>query len=110
MTISVLDALQNHRYTYFGFKSQPTDKDPWQATPMMAWSDNLTEWNTIGEIDGIGELRDGFVVQINNNYYVIGTGGFYKTNDFVSFAKLNYITNTGNWRNIWAPEIFKDNL
>ena len=110
MTISALDALQNHRYTYFGFKSRPTDKDPWQATPMMAWSDNLTEWNTIGEIDGVGELRDGFVTKINDNYYVIGTGGFYKTNDFISFTKLGYIANTDNWKNIWAPEIFKDNV
>ena len=38
MTISVLEALEQHRYVYFGFESHPTDKDPWQATPIMAYS------------------------------------------------------------------------
>lgn len=109
MTISATEAINYHRYFYFGFESHPTDKDPWQATPIMAYSDNLVEWVTVGTTDQLGELRDGFVKKIGSNYYIIGTGGFYKTNDFIGFQKLGYITNTDNWKNVWAPEIFEDN-
>lgn len=105
--ISALEALNNHRYTYFGFESHPTEKDPWQATPTMAYSDNLVNWETVGAIDGLGELRDGFMKKISDYYYVIGTGGFYKTTDFIGFEKLAYL-DTSKYKNVWAPEIFED--
>lgn len=105
MTITPLEALDKHRYVYFGFQSHPTDKDPWQASPMMAYSDNLITWKTVTSFSDLGSLRDGFVKKIGDYYYVIGTGGFFKTADFYQFEKLNYITNTGSWKDIWAPEI-----
>lgn len=105
--ISALEAFNNHRYTYFGFESHPTEKDPWQATPTMAYSDNLVNWETVGAIDGLGELRDGFMKKIGDYYYVIGTGGFYKTTDFIVFEKLAYL-DTSKYKNVWAPEIFED--
>lgn len=105
--ISAIDALHNHRYTYFGFESHPTEKDPWQATPVMAYSDNLVNWETIGRLDQLGGLRDGYAKRIGDYYYVIGTGGFYKTADFISFEKLTYL-DTSKYANLWAPEIFQD--
>ena len=107
MVISAVDALKNHRYVYFGFKSEPTADNPWQATPMMAYSDNLVHWESIGEVPEIGRLRDGFVKKIGDEYYVIGTGGFYKTTDFIGFQKLDYL-DTSKYKTLWAPEIFED--
>ena len=52
--ISPLEALENYRYTYFGFMSHPTEKNPWQATPMMAVSNNLTQWE---EVTGFDQLE-----------------------------------------------------
>ena len=106
--ISPLEALENYRYTYFGFMSHPTDKNPWQATPMMAVSNNLVEWEEVGGFDQLNGLRDGFLKKIGDYYYIIGTGGFYKTNDFISFTKLKGL-DKGNYKNLWAPEIFQAN-
>lgn len=108
MVVSIYEALHDHRYVYFGFDSHPTKDNPWQATPMMCYSDNLVKWEFVSGFPEIDGLRDGFVKQIGEYYYVIGTGGFYKTNDFISFEKLGYIKNTGNWKDVWAPEIVKD--
>ena len=108
MAISPLEALKDYRYTYFGFQSHPTDKDPWQATPMMAVSNNLVQWEEVTGFDQISGLRDGFLKKIGDYYYIIGTGGFYKTNDFISFTKLDYL-DRGDFKNLWAPEIFQDN-
>lgn len=105
--ISAMEALHNHRYTYFGFESHPTEKDPWQATPIMAYSDNLVNWETVSKFDQLNGLRDGYVKQIGDYYYVIGTGGFYKTTDFISFEKLPGL-DTSKYTNLWAPEIFQD--
>jgi cell wall-associated NlpC family hydrolase len=105
--ISAMEALHNHRYTYFGFESHPTEKDPWQATPIMAYSDNLVNWETVSKFDQLNGLRDGYVKQIGDYYYVIGTGGFYKTTDFISFEKLPGL-DTSKYANLWAPEIFQD--
>lgn len=107
MAISALDALKNHRYFYFGFQSHPTQSDPWQATPTIAYSDNLVQWNEISKLDQLNGLRDGFVKKINDNYYIIGTGGFYKTSDFISFQQLDYLKTDG-FKTVWAPEIFED--
>ena len=85
MSITPLEALENHRYFYFGFKSHPTADHPMQATVMTAYSDNLVDWNTISEVDGVGGIRDGYVKKIGDFYYIIGTGGFYKTTDFLDF-------------------------
>lgn len=106
--ISPLEALENYRYTYFGFMSHPTDKNPWQATPMMAVSNNLTQWEEVTGFDQLEGLRDGFLKKIGDYYYIIGTGGFYKTNDFISFTKLKGL-DKGNYKNLWAPEIFQAN-
>lgn len=100
--LSALQALKEHRYVYFGFQTNENGD-----TPMMAWSDNLVEWNTIGRIGGIGGLRDGCVKQIGDCYYVIGTNGFYKTTDFVGFQQLTG-PDASPYKNLWAPEIFKD--
>ena len=108
MAISPLEALKDYRYTYFGFQSHPTDKDPWQATPMMAVSNNLVQWEEVTGFDQISGLRDGFLKKIGDYYYIIGTGGFYKTNDFISFTKLDYL-DKGDFKDLWAPEIFQDN-
>ena len=107
MAISAIEALQKHRYVYFGFQSHPTEKEPWQATPMMAYSDNLVEWQTISKLDSLNGLRDGYVKKIDDIYYIIGTGGFYKTTDFISFQKLTYL-DTSKFQTVWAPEIFQD--
>lgn len=85
MTISVLEALEQHRYVYFGFESHPTDKDPWQATPIMAYSDNLVSWETISRLEQLNGLRDGYMINIEDRYYIIGTGALYVTTDFYSF-------------------------
>ncbi|WP_251672183.1 phage tail protein [Limosilactobacillus reuteri] len=108
MTISVLEALEQHRYVYFGFESHPTEKDPWQATPIMAYSDNLVSWEVITRLKQLEGLRDGFLIKIEDRYYIIGTGALYVTTDFYSFEKLNYLKDDKNYKNVWAPEIFKD--
>lgn len=108
MTISVLEALEQHRYVYFGFESHPTDKDPWQATPIMAYSDNLVSWETISRLEQLNGLRDGYMIKIEDRYYIIGTGALYVTTDFYSFEKLDYLKDDKNYKNVWAPEIFKD--
>lgn len=59
--ISTLSALQDYRYVYFGFQSHPTDEDPWQATPTMAVSDNLVQWDTVATFEELNGLRDSFV-------------------------------------------------
>ncbi len=106
--ISALEALDQYRYTYFGFMSHPTDKDPWQATPMMAVSNNLVEWEEVGGFDQLNGLRDGYLKKIGDYYYIIGTGGFYKTNDFITFTSLKGLK-TDKFKDVWAPEIFQDN-
>ena len=108
MTISVLEALEQHRYVYFGFESHPTDKDPWQATPIMAYSDNLVSWETVSRLEQLNGLRDGYMIKIDDRYYIIGTGALYVTTDFYSFKKLDYLKDDKNYKNVWAPEIFKD--
>lgn len=108
MTVSVLEALEQHRYVYFGFESHPTDKDPWQATPIMAYSDNLVSWETISRLEQLNGLRDGYMIKIEDRYYIIGTGALYVTTDFYSFKKLDYLKDDKNYKNVWAPEIFKD--
>src|SRR5699024_11067730 len=108
MTISVLEALEQHRYVYFGFESHPTDKDPWKATPIMAYSDNLVSWETISRLEQLNGLRDGYMIKIEDRYYIIGTGALYVTTDFYSFEKLDYLKDDKNYKNVWAPEIFKD--
>lgn len=108
MTISVLEALEQHRYVYFGFESHPTEKDPWQATPIMAYSDNLVSWEVITRLKQLEGLRDGFLIKIEDRYYIIGTGALYVTTDFYSFEKLDYLKDDKNYKNVWAPEIFKD--
>lgn len=108
MTISVLEALEQHRYVYFGFESHPTDKDPWQATPIMAYSDNLVSWEAISCLEQLNGLRDGYMIKIEDRYYIIGTGALYVTTDFYSFEKLDYLKDDKNYKNVWAPEIFKD--
>lgn len=108
MTISVLEALEQHRYVYFGFESHPSDKDPWQATPIMAYSDNLVSWETISRLEQLNGLRDGYMIKIEDRYYIIGTGALYVTTDFYSFEKLDYLKDDKNYKNVWAPEIFKD--
>lgn len=108
MAISVLEALEQHRYVYFGFESHPTDKDPWQATPIMAYSDNLVSWETISRLEQLNGLRDGYMIKIEDRYYIIGTGALYVTTDFYSFEKLDYLKDDKNYKNVWAPEIFKD--
>ena len=106
--ISPLEALDNYRYTYFGFQSHPTDKDPWQATPMMAVSNNLVHWEEVTGFDSLDGLRDGYLKKIGDYYYIIGTGGFYKTNDFITFTPLKGLK-TDKFKDVWAPEIFQDN-
>ena len=106
--ISPLEALDNYRYTYFGFQSHPTDKDPWQATPMMAVSNNLVQWEEVTGFDSLDGLRDGYLKKIGDYYYIIGTGGFYKTNDFITFTPLKGLK-TDKFKDVWAPEIFQDN-
>ncbi len=108
MTISVLEALEQHRYVYFGFESHPTDKDPWQATPIMAYSDNLVSWEAISRLEQLNGLRDGYMIKIEDRYYIIGTGALYVTTDFYSFEKLDHLKDDKNYKNVWAPEIFKD--
>lgn len=108
MTVSVLEALEQHRYVYFGFESHPTEKEPWQATPIMAYSDNLVSWETISRLEQLNGLRDGYMIKIEDRYYIIGTGALYVTTDFYSFEKLDYLKDDKNYKNVWAPEIFKD--
>lgn len=107
MAISVGSALQDYRYVYFGFQSHPTSTNPWQATPTMAVSDNLVQWETVSEFNELEGLRDGFVKKIDNYYYIIGTGNFCKTTDFIEFEPLPFL-DTSKYQNLWAPEIFQD--
>lgn len=107
MAISVGSALQDYRYVYFGFQSHPTSDNPWQATPTMAVSDNLVQWETVSEFKELEGLRDGFVKKIDNYYYIIGTDKFYKTTDFIEFEPLPFL-DTSKYQNLWAPEIFQD--
>ena len=107
MAISVGSALQDYRYVYFGFQSQPTSTDPWQATPTMAVSNNLVQWEAVSEFNELEGLRDGFVKKIGNYYYIIGTDKFCKTTDFIEFEPLSFL-DTSKYTNVWAPEIFQD--
>ena len=107
MAISVGSALQDYRYVYFGFQSQPTSTDPWQATPTMAVSNNLVQWEAVSEFNELEGLRDGFVKKIGNYYYIIGTDKFCKTTDFIEFEPLPFL-DTSKYTNVWAPEIFQD--
>lgn len=107
MAISIGSALQDYRYVYFGFQSQSTSANPWQATPTMAVSDNLVQWETVSKFKELEGLRDGFVKKIDNYYYIIGTDKFYKTTDFIEFEPLPFL-DTSKYTNLWAPEIFQD--
>ncbi len=108
MAISALEALEQHRYVYLGFESHPTEKEPYQATPIMAYSDNLVNWKTISRFKQLNGLRDGYMIKIEDRYYIIGTGALYVTTDFYSFEKLDYLKDDKKYKNTWAPEIFKD--
>lgn len=108
MAITELQALEEHRYFYFGFESHPTEDNPWQATPVTAYSDNLVQWETIAHHPELGSLRDGYVKKIGDVYYIIGTDDFYKTTDWISFKKLPWLNGVSQYRNVWAPELFQD--
>lgn len=102
-----LDAINNHRYVYFGFYADPTPTNVWNAVPAMAYSDNLVDWNSVAYFtDQLGSLRDINVKKIGAYYYVIGTYGIYRTTNFVTFEGLTL--NLGDFNTIWAPEIFTD--
>lgn len=102
-----LDAINNHRYVYFGFYADPTPKNVWNAVPAMTYSDNLVDWNSVAYFTNqLGSLRDINVKKIGAYYYVIGTYALYRTTNFVTFEKLDI--NLGDFNNIWAPEIFTD--
>lgn len=107
MTISALDALHAHRYVYFGFQSLATEDNNVEDIPTMAYSDNLVEWTYITKFKQLSGLRDGYLKKINDDYYIIGTSGFYKTTDFVSFKKLDYLKQSA-YKTLWAPELFQD--
>lgn len=54
-----LDAINNHRYVYFGFYADPTPTNVWNAVPAMAYSDNLVDWNSVAYFtEQLGSLRD----------------------------------------------------
>ena len=74
----------------------------------MAYSDNLVSWETISRLEQLNGLRDGYMIKIEDRYYIIGTGALYVTTDFYSFEKLDYLKDDKNYKNVWAPEIFKD--
>lgn len=102
-----LDAINNHRYVYFGFYADPTPTNVWNAVPAMAYSDNLVDWNSVAYFtDQLGSLRDASVKKIGDYYYIVGTYGIYRTTNFVTFEGLNL--NLGDFNTIWAPEIFTD--
>jgi hypothetical protein len=102
-----LDAINNHRYVYFGFYADPTPTNVWNAVPAMAYSDNLVDWNSVAYFtEQLGSLRDINVKKIGDYYYVIGTYALYRTTNFVTFEELDL--NLGNFDTIWAPEVFTD--
>ena len=102
-----LDAINNHRYIYFGFYADPTPTNVWNAVPAMAYSDNLVDWNSVAYFtEQLGSLRDASVKKIGGYYYIIGTYALYRTTNFVTFEGLDL--NLGDFNTIWAPEIFTD--
>ena len=106
MAISPLDAINNHRYVYFGFKATPTTTNPWSAMPAMCYSDNLTTWQFVSYFNALDGLRDGYVKKIGDYWYIVATYAMYRTSDWIEFTKLDF--NLGSYTNVWAPELFQD--
>ena len=108
MAISPLEALENYRYFYFGFQQLQTADNQTQYIPTAACSDNLVEWETVTRIDGLGDLRDGYVKKIGDWYYIIGDSAFYKTQDWYNFDKLSWLNNISQFHDVKSPELFQD--
>jgi hypothetical protein len=98
-----LDAINNHRYTYLGYYNDSKGL----AQPVMAYSDNLIEWNNVQYMpDELGNLKDASVALVDSVYYVCSANSLYKTTDFINFTQLDF--KLGAFDDIQAPTIFND--
>lgn len=104
-----LDAINQHRYTYFGFKDVSTADHPYQYLPALCYSDNLTNWDVVQYYPELGNCGAQSVAKISDWYYVIATGYLMRTKNFVEFDKLdNPLDKQSEFKHVWAPEIFAD--
>lgn len=98
-----MDAINNHRYTYLGYYNDSKGL----AQPVMAYSDNLIEWNNVQYMtDELGNLKGASVALVDGVYYVCGVNALYKTTDFINFTQLDF--KLGDFDDIQAPTIFND--
>lgn len=77
----------------------------------LVGSNDGFNWFTIKKYDDIPELqnkRDPSLIQIGDYYYLICTGGLFRTKDLETFETLDYTIDDGSFANVWAPEIFRD--
>lgn len=108
MSVSISEALNDYRYLYFGFQTTINSDGQPQDIPMLASSNNLVQWETVTKLPELGPFRDGYIKKIGDGYYIIGTGGFFYTTDFVQFEPLDNLKAIQKYPNVWAPEIFED--
>ena len=83
-----LDAINQHRYTYFGFKDVSTADHPYQYLPALCYSDNLTNWDVVQYYPELGDCGAQSVAKIGDWYYVIATGYLMRTKNFVEFERF----------------------
>lgn len=77
----------------------------------LVGSDDGFNWFTIKQYDDVPELqnlRDPCLTKMGEYYYLICTGGLFRTKDFDTFEKLDYSIDDGSFANVWAPEFFQD--
>ncbi|WP_429971147.1 hypothetical protein ACQW5G_00485 [Fructilactobacillus sp. Tb1] len=108
--MSILEQVQQATFVYFGFDPAGEDKDNiWLATPALCISDDGINWVPIAEFPQLGNLRDGYIQQIGDDYWITGTLAIFKTNDFINFEYHSLdVLNQPNYWDIWAPEFVLD--
>ena len=83
-----LDAINQHRYTYFGFKDVSTADHPYQYLPALCYSDNLTNWDVVQYYPELGNCGAQSVAKIGDWYYVVATGYLMRTKNLSSLINL----------------------
>lgn len=108
--MSILERISDFNYLYFGFDPSKEDAENiWHATPCLCGSYDGVAWEFIAYLNDLGNLRDGNITKINDDYYLLGTLDLYKTSNFIDFEKINIdLLRNDDYTDVWAPELFKD--
>lgn len=76
--ISITEALQDHRYIYFGGEDKL----------LMASSDNLTNWSVVTEYE-YQDLKEPSVIHTDDTWFFLSDKALYMSPDLVAFQKLD---------------------